>query len=37
MVVARGAPPVDIARRLAVDEAPVLPKILARSGAAAAV
>src|ERR1700692_114747 len=37
MIVARRTPPVDIVGWLAVDEAPVLPEILARSGAAPAV
>src|SRR5512146_3395624 len=37
MVVARRAPPIDGMRRLAVEEAAVLPEILARAGAAAAV
>ena len=37
MIVARGAAPVDAARRLARNEAAVLPEILARSGAAAAM
>src|SRR5262249_45568495 len=37
MVVAGGAPPVDAARRLARQEAAVLPEILSRPGALAAV
>jgi hypothetical protein len=37
MIVARRAPPVDIVRRLAVDETPVLPEIFSRAGAAPAM
>src|SRR5882757_5129635 len=37
MIVARRPPPIDIVRRLAVDESPVLPEIFARAGAAAAM
>src|SRR5262245_46263252 len=35
ILVARGTPPVDAPRRLAREEAPVLPEILARTGALA--
>ena len=37
MIVARRAAPVDILRRLAGDEAPILPKALAGAGAAPAM
>src|SRR5712691_6592620 len=37
MIVARGAPPIDVLRGLARHEAAVLPEVLARSGAPAAV
>ena len=37
MIVTRGAPPIDRVGRLAVEEAAVLPEILAGAGAAAAV
>src|SRR5512142_389649 len=37
VVVTRRAPPIDGTRRLAIGEAPVLPEILTRAGAAAAV
>src|SRR5689334_8755233 len=37
MIVARGAAPIDVLRRLAGHEAPILPEVLAGSGAAPAV
>ena len=37
MIVARGAPPIDVLRGLARYETAILPEVFARSGAAAAV